>query len=99
MDLLGKIQRVYDLRTIWPHEARDFSKWLALDDISRCCVMSWVQVTTRRGLKRNHRWVDFMWTYLLQKKETGRKIVIEKQLEDTNHDHLVNYYICFGKEC
>ena len=26
---LGKITRITDLRSIWPHEANDFTKWLA----------------------------------------------------------------------
>lgn len=29
MEILGKIERIDDLRTIWPHEARDFLKCLA----------------------------------------------------------------------
>ena len=26
---LGKIKRITDLRTVWPHEANSFTKWLA----------------------------------------------------------------------
>ena len=26
---VGKITRITDLRSIWPHEANDFTKWLA----------------------------------------------------------------------
>ena len=32
MNQLGKIERIYDLRTIWPHEANDFTRWLANDE-------------------------------------------------------------------
>ena len=32
MATLGKIERISDLRTIWPHEARDFTKWLAQEE-------------------------------------------------------------------
>ena len=28
---LGKMKRISDLRTVWPHEANDFTKWLAED--------------------------------------------------------------------
>lgn len=26
---LGKIKRIHDLHSVWPHEANDFTKWLA----------------------------------------------------------------------
>lgn len=29
MDKLGKMIRITDLRSVWPHEANDFTKWLA----------------------------------------------------------------------
>ena len=29
---LGKIKQIKDIRSVWHHEARDFSKWLALDE-------------------------------------------------------------------
>lgn len=32
MDRLGKIIRITDLRSVWPHEANDFTKWLAQEE-------------------------------------------------------------------
>ena len=29
---LGKIKRIKDLRSVWQHEAKDFSKWLSQED-------------------------------------------------------------------
>ena len=29
---LGKIKRITDLRSVWQHEALNFSKWLAQDE-------------------------------------------------------------------
>lgn len=29
MDKLGKMIRITDLRSVWPHEANDFTKWLS----------------------------------------------------------------------
>ena len=32
MDRLGKMIRITDLRSVWPHEANDFTKWLAQEE-------------------------------------------------------------------
>lgn len=32
MDKLVKMIRVTDLRSVWPHEANDFTKWLAQEE-------------------------------------------------------------------
>lgn len=32
MATLGKIEKIDDLRSVWPHEAYDFSKWLAQEE-------------------------------------------------------------------
>lgn len=32
MDKLGKMIRITDLRSVWPHEAKDFTKWLAQEE-------------------------------------------------------------------
>lgn len=32
MENLGKLERVEDLRTIWPNEAKNFTKWLMRED-------------------------------------------------------------------
>ena len=29
---LGKMEKIVDLRTVWKHEAQDFSKWLSLEE-------------------------------------------------------------------
>lgn len=29
---LGKIKRITDIRSVWHHEEKDFSKWLAQDE-------------------------------------------------------------------
>ena len=30
--ILGKLERIRDLRKVWPHEASDFTPWLAQED-------------------------------------------------------------------
>lgn len=32
MDKLGKMIRINDLRSVWPHEANDFTRWLAQEE-------------------------------------------------------------------
>ena len=32
MDKLGKMIRITDLRSGWPHEANDFTKWFAQEE-------------------------------------------------------------------
>ena len=32
MDKLGKMIRITDLRSVWPHEANDFTRWLAQEE-------------------------------------------------------------------
>ena len=31
-ELLGRMEKIDDLRTIWKHEAQDFSKWLSEEE-------------------------------------------------------------------
>ena len=86
MTTLGKIERLSDLRTIWPHEARDFSKWLAQDEnlaMLSCTIGIDISLEERESAVGNFS-VDLFAT----EEGTGRKIIIENQLEDTNHDHL-----------
>lgn len=82
---LSKLAKV-DLRAIWNHEALDFTKWLAqsenLDLLSEEIGVGIKLVETEANVGRFN--VDI----LAEEESGGRKIVIENQLEDTNHDHL-----------
>ena len=86
MASLGKIIKIEDLRTIWKHEARDFSKWLAQEEnlalLSETIGIDLVLKETESSVGKFS--VDLFAT----EEGTGRKIIIENQLEDTNHDHL-----------
>ncbi|MED9821123.1 MAG: DUF4268 domain-containing protein [Christensenellales bacterium] len=86
MSSLGRITRIEDLRSIWPHEARDFSKWLAKeenltllsDEIGIDIVLE--ELESAVG--------DFSVDLYAREEGSSRRIIIENQLEDTNHDHL-----------
>ena len=83
---LGKMKRVTDLRTVWPHEANDFTKWLAeesnLEELGSAVGID-IDLEERESNVGNFS-VDLYAT----ESGSGRKIIIENQLEDTNHDHL-----------
>ncbi len=82
---LSKLEKV-DLREIWKHEAMDFTNWLAKpknlellsDEIG--IDISLIQTEASVG--------NFNVDILAEEENTGRKIIIENQLESTNHDHL-----------
>lgn len=73
------------LRTIWKHEAIDFTNWLAGEEnlqlLSETIGVELMNAQTEVGVGQFH--VD-----ILAEDETGHKVVIENQLESTNHDHL-----------
>ena len=85
MQKIGKIEKV-DLRGIWPHEANDFTKWLATEEGLRLLADS---IGLELEEPRAETSVGSFSVDILAK-ETGsdRLVVIENQLEDTNHDHL-----------
>lgn len=86
MSELGIIKKVDDLRSVWKHEAHDFSKWLAREEnlalLSDTIGIDIVLEELESAVGGFN--VDLYAT----EEGTGRKIIIENQLEDTNHDHL-----------
>ncbi len=82
---LGKLKQV-ELRKVWLHEAHDFTQWLAedknLEALSSSIGLEINLLETEASVGRFN--VDI----LAEEENTGRKIVIENQLESTNHDHL-----------
>lgn len=81
---LSKLVQI-PLRDVWKHEALDFTQWLALPEniehLSETIGVDIVDTQTEVGVGQFN--VD-----ILAEDENGRKIVIENQLEPTNHDHL-----------
>lgn len=82
---LGKIKEI-DLREIFKDEARDLTPWLAKEE--NLAILSeeigveiaLIQVEANVG--------RFNVDILAEEEATGRKIIIENQLETTDHDHL-----------
>ena len=82
---LFKLEKV-DLREVWKHEALDFTNWLAkaenLELLSDEIGIDISLIQTEASVGKFN--VDI----LAEEENTGRKIIIENQLESTNHDHL-----------
>lgn len=82
---LGKLEKV-ELRDIWKHEALDFTKWLAKEEniaiLSKELGIDIEVLETEMNVGRYN--VDIF----AKDSVSDKKIIIENQLENTNHDHL-----------
>lgn len=82
---LSKLQKV-DLRNVWKHEALDFTQWLAnpenMAELSDVIGIELSLIETEASVGKFN--VDIY----AEESMTGRKVVIENQLEMTDHDHL-----------
>lgn len=83
---LGKLNEIKDLRKVWPHEALDFTPWLAEEDnLALLADALGLEITIDETESSVG---DFNVDIYATETGTDRKIIIENQLEDTNHDHL-----------
>ena len=80
---IAKIERV-SLRDVWKHEAYDFTKWLEenIDVLSDAIGRDFENVERERKTESTFS-VD-----LVAEGNDGSSIIIENQLEKSNHDHL-----------
>ena len=79
---IGRLERVA-LREVWRHEAYDFTRWLQ-DNID---VLNSVLALNLLNVEREQAAGAFS-IDLVAEDEDGGKIIIENQLERSNHDHL-----------
>jgi hypothetical protein len=91
--MIGKLQRV-PLREVWKHEAHDFTVWLQenLDVLNEALDL------TLTGAEREQSAGSFN-VDLVAEDEAGGTVVIENQLEKSDHDHLgklVTYLTALG---
>lgn len=86
MQALGILREIDDLREIWPHEALDFTPWLAEEDnMALLCDAVGLNIAVDETESAVG---SFNVDIYASEVGTDRKIIIENQLEDTNHDHL-----------
>lgn len=82
---LGKMKEV-DVRSVWSHEQYDFSKWLAteenMQELGKVLNLSLTEIETEKSVG------NYRCDILCKDELTGKTVLIENQLETTNHDHL-----------
>ena len=80
---LGRIEKA-ELRAAWPNESNDFTPWLA-DNISELGKVLGLELELQT---REARVGAFTLDLLALESGTNRTVIIENQLQPTNHDHL-----------
>lgn len=80
--MIGKLERV-PLREVWAHEAYDFTQWLEnnIDVVNEALDLEIVSADREQSAGKFS--ID-----LVGEDQAGRKLIIENQLEKSDHDHL-----------
>jgi hypothetical protein len=81
---LGKIIREHDLRTVWSNEAQAFTPWLAehLDVLGDALGIT-IELEERKSSVG-----AFSLDILARDQDSGEAVVIENQIEQSDHEHL-----------
>ena len=82
---IGKLKEV-NIRKVWNHEQYDFSAWLAKDEnikeLGDVLGLSLINIETEKFVG------SYRCDILCKDEFTDKVVLIENQLEPTNHDHL-----------
>jgi len=82
---LGKLKEV-NIRDVWQHEQYDFSKWLSLpeniQELGDTIGLSLTDIETEKFVG------GYRCDIICKDEITGKNVLIENQLEPSNHDHL-----------
>lgn len=74
-----------DLRTIWPNEEYDFTPWLAEDGLSKLSKALGLDL---KPIECEHRVGKYELDILAEDFNSNERVIIENQLEASDHDHL-----------
>ena len=82
---LGRLKEV-DIRDVWEHEQYDFSKWLSapenIQELGDTLSLSLTDIETEKFVG------SYRCDIICKDEITGKNVLIENQLEPTNHEHL-----------
>ena len=82
---IGKLQEV-DIRNLWKHEQYDFSEWLSKEENIE--YLNDILGLTRVDISKETYVGSYRCDLFAKDETTGTKVIIENQLEISNHDHL-----------
>ena len=88
MEKLHTLEKV-NLREIWKHEAHNFTQWLAMED-NISLLLDEIGVTAENIVSEDSAG-KFNVDITADEVGTGKKIVIENQLEKTTHQYYNSY--------
>ena len=82
---IGKLEEV-DIRELWKHEQYDFSEWLSkkenIENLNDILGLTLVDISKETYV------CSYRCDLFAKDETTGIKVIIENQLEMSNHDHL-----------
>lgn len=82
---IGKLEEV-DIRELWKHEQYDFSEWLSkkenIENLNEILGLTLVDISKETYVG------SYRCDLFAKDETTGIKVIIENQLEISNHDHL-----------
>ena len=82
---LARLESV-DIRDVWKHEAKDFTQWLAKPE--NLCLLGETIGLELEPIEPESKVGKFSADIFAKDVDTDRKVIIENQLEDSDHDHL-----------
>ncbi len=82
---LGRLEEV-DIRELWSHEQYDFSNWMA--EPENLELLNEAIGLTLNDVEKEVYVGSYRCDLVAKDETTGEKVIIENQLEQSNHDHL-----------